>query len=149
MGFGTLSESQIYPKCYSYYDWSEFAGPAAEFHERCKQLLPDFPFVFYSENCFKLNPESLISAPVTTYFYDGGHTAMDQEMAFTYYDKVFDDVFIAVVDDWSFPEVPIGTKRAFKKLGYEILYEAILPNRFSSDMEYWWNGLYVAVIKKP
>ena len=129
-------------------DWSLFDGPSEDFHRNCKKLLNNFPFVFYSQDCFSIDVQSDISGPVTTYFYDGGHTALDQERAFTYYDKILDDVFIAVVDDWNFPEVPLGTKSAFDKLGYSILYEAILPSSGNGDKQNWWNGFYVAVIKK-
>lgn len=131
-------------------DWSQFGGPAAEFHGNCKKFLANLSYNISSADCFKLNLESLITQPVTIYFYDGGHTEIEQEMAFTYYDKAFDDVFIAIVDDWNLNKaVEQGTRTAFEKLGYQILFEIVLPNRRYSDIENWWNGLYVAVIRKP
>jgi len=59
-----------------------------------------------------------------------------------------DDTFISIIDDWNWKGVQTGTKQAFKKLGYEILFEKILPANFNQDRQNWWNGLYVAVIRK-
>lgn len=129
-------------------DWSLFGGPINEFQSNCRKFLSNISFNLYSENCFKLDVLSRIKHPINIYFYDGGHTLLDQEMAFTYYDKVLDDVFIAIVDDWNWMDVQEGTKTAFDKLGYHILFETVLPARWNSDKENWWNGLYVAVIRK-
>jgi hypothetical protein len=59
------------------------------------------------------------------------------------------EFWIAIVDDWNFPEVPLGTKAAFEKLNYRVLFEVVLPAQHNGDVANWWNGLYVAVIHKP
>lgn len=51
------------------------------------------------------------------YFYDGAHTALDQEKAFTYSDSLFAPIFIAIIDDWNHSPVKIGTRKAFEQLG--------------------------------
>lgn len=130
-------------------DWSLFSGPKQEFARNCAYFLKNNTYQFFSEDCFKLNLGSRFSHPMNVYFYDGGHLEIDQELAFTYYNDVLDDVFVAVVDDWNFKEVPVGTRRAFAKLNYEILFETVLPARWNGDVDNWWNGLYVAVIRKP
>ena len=53
-----------------------------------------------------------------------------------------------MIDDWNRSNVREGTKAAFEKLNYQILFEKVLPSRFENDPETWWNGLYVAVIRK-
>ncbi len=119
-----------------------------EFHANCNRfLLPD-QYHFYEVDCFKITPNEVCPSPVNTYFYDGEHTALDQELAFTYYNDRLDDVFIAVIDDWNHPPVPEGTEIAFKKLNYQVLFQQVLPARWNGDTENWWNGLYVAVIRK-
>ena len=92
---------------------------------------------------------STFKKPVNVYFYDGGHTATTQEKAFTYFNPILDDLFIAVVDDWNWDCVVEGTFMAFDKLRYEVLFDIALPANGNGDLENWWNGLYVAVIRKP
>ena len=61
--------------------------------------------------------------------------------AFLYYNEIFADVFIAVVDDWGCPWIRGPTFKAFAKLNYEILYEdvifkrMIIANMLDSDPE--------------
>jgi hypothetical protein len=129
-------------------NWISFSGPKKEFQENCRNFLSGAKLNFYEVDCFKINPKDLCNFPITTYFYDGEHTELDQELAFVHYNDVFADLFIAVIDDWNHPPVQKGTRNAFAKLNYQILFEAILPSNFNGDTENWWNGLYVAVIRK-
>lgn len=130
-------------------NWSEFGGPYNEFLLNLTTFLPNFNGKFYSVDCFSINKETVFSSPVNIYFYDGQHTIESQKKAFTFFNDIFDNVFIAVVDDWNFPEARLGTRKAFEELKYVILFESILPARYNSDLAQWWNGLYVAVIRKP
>lgn len=129
-------------------DWSEFEGSYEAFQRNCQQFLAGYNYRMYQQDAFKVDLNSNFPAPVNIYFYDGRHGALDQEMAFTYYNDVLDDVFVAVVDDWNWVEVKNGTYSAFQKLNYEILFQEELPARDNGDIENWWNGLYVAVIRK-
>ncbi|CAN5175613.1 hypothetical protein BH09DEP1_BH09DEP1_7890 [soil metagenome] len=126
-------------------NWSEFAGPAAEFKNNCK-LIADVDYSFYSEDSFSINISKLFNDPVDIYFYDGNHTALSQELAFTYYNEILAPVFIAIVDDWNHGPAQVGTREAFKKLGYTIIFERELPGKHDTTL--WWNGLYVAVVRK-
>lgn len=128
-------------------NWSKFGGPYTEFKANVEKYISNINYEFYSEDSFKFDIQK-ISQPVNVYFYDGDHSALSQEMAFTYFNDVLDDVFIAVVDDWNFPAVPEGTHSAFEKLNYEVLFEKVLPAKHNRDINNWWNGLYVAVIRK-
>lgn len=130
-------------------NWALFGGPSEEFRANCQQFLINNVYSFYDHDCFTIDTTKLFKQPVTIYFYDGEHYAIDQEKAFTYYDSIFDDVFIALVDDWNWQMVQEGTRTAFKKLNYTILYEVALPASYAGDLNNWWNGLYVAVIQKP
>jgi hypothetical protein len=128
-------------------NWSEFEGPRSEFLENCDNFLSGYPLFIHECDSFNLDLRS-ITYPVKVYFYDGNHSFEAQEKAFTYYDAVFEDLFVAVVDDWNWSDVREGTFAAFKKLGYKILFEKYLPARFNQDTENYWNGLYVVVISK-
>lgn len=129
-------------------NWTEFGGPYLQFQSNCKQFISDIPYNFHSHDCFSIDPEKFIRNKINVYFYDGGHTRQDQANAFLFYNNIFEDVFIAIVDDWNHPPVREGTFDAFSKLGYKVLFEIGLPARANGDTEWWWNGLYIAVIRK-
>lgn len=130
-------------------NWSQFGGPFSPFISNLTTFIPTYKGKFFSADCFSINKKTVFSAPVNIYFYDGDHSFTAQKMAFTFFNDVLDDLFIAVVDDWNYDAVREGTDAAFRELNYEILYESILPARFAGDKQQWWNGLYVAVIRKP
>lgn len=129
-------------------DWSQFGGGFEAFAVNVLTHISTVPFHFFSQNCFQLDKSTVFKHPVNIFYYDGGHLEEDHEAAFTYFDDIFDDVFIAIVDDWNWEAVRQGTRRAFAKLGYEILFQ----NTFFTDgnAKYsWWNGIMIAVIRKP
>lgn len=131
-------------------NWSEFGGPRGEFLANCRTYLANYPrFRTYSYDAFTLDKSAIFQMPVTIYFYDGNHSEMSQELALTYYDEVLNDLFILIVDDWNFPPVAQGTREGIRKLGYQVLFEQALPADYNGDRAKWWNGLYVALIKKP
>ncbi len=129
-------------------NWSQFGGPYQEFLNNCKLYIEHAPLSIFSHDCFSLQPQSFINQLINVYFYDGGHTAIDQERAFTFYNDILDDVFICIVDDWNWGHARSGSFKAFEKLNYQVLYEVYLPANFNGDQENWWDGFYVAVIRK-
>ncbi|MCE5295075.1 MAG: class I SAM-dependent methyltransferase, partial [Chlamydiales bacterium] len=128
-------------------NWSEFDGPYMEFAANCSHYLQD-GYKVYSHDCFAVDPKTVIKSPVHIYFYDGAHSAEAQSKAFTYYNSVLDNTFIAIVDDWNHGHAREGTLSAFKQLKYKVVYEIYLPARYNGDREQWWHGLYVAVVRK-
>lgn len=128
-------------------NWSQFGSPKEEFHQNTSKFLGNQSYQFLEKDCFSTNT-SEIHAPITTFFYDGSFDFISQKQSFIHFNPFFDDVFIAIVDDWNWSQVREGTYQAFNELGYTILYEIALPAAFTGDMQYWWNGLYVAVIRK-
>ncbi len=129
-------------------NWSRCGGPEREFHENRVKFLSGYPLQFYSEDCFSLEVKDKINVPINLYFYDGEHSAQSQKQAFTYYDSVLTDTFITLVDDWNWEDVRRGTYEGFEELKYKILFEIVLPSRWNGDKESWWDGYYLAVIKK-
>lgn len=126
-------------------NWSEFGGPSEDFKNNCA-LIADVPFTFYNHDCFTISKNGVFNAPIDIYFYDGEHSVRSQEQAFTYYNDQFATSFIALVDDWNPEATKAGTRSAFQTLGYTILFEQELPGKHDTSL--WWNGLYVAVIRK-
>lgn len=129
-------------------NWSEFGGPFQVFTKNCIKFLPNSKYRFFSHESFSLDISSLFPKPVNIYFYDGDHSEEAQELALTYYNKALDNFFILIVDDWNWEKVKIGTFKAFKKLNYEIVYSEELPASFNGDIENWWNGIFIALIRK-
>lgn len=128
-------------------NWSQFAGPRDQFIKNCELFLKNAKYQIIEQDCFHTDL-NLFSNPINLYFYDGDHTALAQEKAFTYFDEIFDHTFIAIIDDWNHIEVPKGTYAAFKQLHYDILFEVTLPARWNGDLDNWWNGIHVVVIRK-
>jgi hypothetical protein len=129
-------------------NWSQFQGPREDFHRNVAALLGANPAVRVLEaDIFALEPAKL-GGPFNVYLYDGAHDQLSQERAFTHVDPALERAFVAVVDDWNEKPVRHGTLKAFADLGYEILFQRALPARGNGDTEQWWNGLFVAVVRK-
>ncbi|MGD0664703.1 MAG: hypothetical protein ABSA17_03105 [Rhabdochlamydiaceae bacterium] len=130
-------------------NWSGFGGPREAFYKNASLMEPGLSWNFFESDCFALDITEIISHPINVYFYDGSHSSEHQKAAFTYYNPIFDDVFIAIVDDWNWSQVRSGTLDAFQELNYEILYkQEFFTNKNGGDKDDWWNGLLIAVIKK-
>lgn len=113
----------------------------------------DFPhsndqLKFIDGDCFdpQVIDQAAKHAPFNVYFFDGEHTEEAQANAFLRYDRLLDDSFICVVDDWCDGNAEKGTRRAFAELGYKIVAECICPARHNGDVFQWWNGLGCFVI---
>lgn len=128
-------------------NWSQFSGPRQTFLNNTKKFLQKNRFCFYEGDCFKVNFE-VFKQPINIYFYDGEHSVTSQKLALVYYEKALDNTFILVVDDYNWIEAQQGTQQGIKDLGFEIVFETVLPARYNGDRENWWNGLYVAVLSK-
>ena len=109
---------------------------------------------FHEEDCFEFDLKKL--PKIQVYFYDGEHSMESQRKAFTYFEPVFDDVFIAIVDDWEQRQARLGTIQGLEEIGYDIVgSRAIIPgkrvnnvNRVNNPDPLWWSGTYIAVLKK-
>lgn len=129
-------------------NWSEFSGPKKEFIKNVERLIPYENYKFIEADCFKINLSQTFRDKINIYFYDGNHSVESQKKAFTYFNSILADEFIAIVDDYNDSSVIKGTQLAFRELNYKIRFESILPAKFNGDKENWWDGLYIAVISK-
>lgn len=86
---------------------------------------------------------------VNVYFYDGDHMNDAQHVALAHYLPCLQKEFIYICDDWNGYEVKKVTRQSIKDLNLQVLFEVELPNNGHNDTELWWEGLYVAVIRKP
>jgi hypothetical protein len=130
-------------------NWSEFNGPRKEFYHNIRQHLRADKLRMFEINCFQMNLgvfPFLFPYPINIYFYDGDHKEECHRAAFTHFNPIFDDVFIAVVDDWNWECVRKGTFRAFKELQYKVHFQQEFFTNNESNS--WSNGLYIAVVQK-
>jgi hypothetical protein len=124
-------------------NWSEFAEDGTvkdDFLRHTSTLLVPGSYRFFEQDCFSVREEQL-PAPVNFYLYDGEHSHASQRRALTHFYPMLDDVFLFVVDDYTWEAARTGTQDAIEELDLTTLYEQEL-------VEGWWNGLYVSVLKK-
>lgn len=128
-------------------DYSQFGGWEA-FQTVTEQHLIPGQFTFWRDDFRNVKPEYI--APINVYFYDGAHEAKDQYDAITHFWPCLANEFVLIVDDWLEPQVKQGTFAALDYLNgqYEMLLKMEMPSRGNGDTEQWWNGLFVAVIRK-
>lgn len=126
------------------------------FNENIKKFLPNKSFDLHDQDCWTIDLKNQIKEKINFYFYDGWHAKEAQEKAFTYYNDILENEFLCMVDDWNCPNVRQGTRDAFNKLNYNIIYEKDLftenhnnaIGNGAGNAQTWWNGLYIAVISK-
>jgi hypothetical protein len=129
-------------------NWSEFGGPKGEFLINFEKFKGDNDATFIEYDCFKVDVSTLPKFNI--YMYDGNHSNESHCNALMHYYDSLDDIFIYIVDDWNWVDVRNGTNNAIKKLNLQVLYEKEirLTNNNSTTTGEWWNGIYVAILKK-
>ena len=135
-------------------NFSQFGGTIEVFENTIQSHISSFQaMTVYNQDAFEVDLATLknrvpIANALSFYFYDGPHDEQDHYNAFMHFNQYFTDVFIVVIDDWNFQETKTGTTRAFEELKYDIIFKQELPAGYNGDVEHWWNGLFVAVIRK-
>lgn len=140
-------------------NWSEFGGPRDEFLHNFSRYKGENDAAFLEVDCFQVDVAGLLRgypSPFNVYMYDGNHEEHSHYRALTHWLDALDEVFIYIVDDWNWKKVREGSQRAIADLQLEILYEHSI--RLTSDDSHtersladqtWWNGIYVAILRKP
>ena len=60
-----------------------------------------------------------------------------------------EDIFIFVVDDYSWDDVKNGTQRGIKESEVEVLFEQSFHTPIGEpENEHWHNGTYIALLKR-
>ena len=140
---GSTFYSALYgnkPKCALAIDnFSQFDGSELAFNENMSDINTEFSFINASSFENKVESEQKFNV----YFYDGNHSFDGQKKALTYYHDILTDEYIYICDDWGWEEVRGGTMAGVKEKQLEILQEWRLTAN-----DGWWNGLWVAVLRK-
>jgi len=139
------------------------------FLENCMNYLGYIPENIFSEDCFKLDLNKL-KHKINIYFYDGDHSIEAHEKSLTYFEDIFDDIVLVMIDDWDDWRVQLGTLVGLSKINYDIVtwfsckgrtgflelndviikQHGIKLNKSEpfGDVSTWWNGLLIMVLKK-
>ena len=147
-------------KAYAIDDWSipnEFIDVRNTFFENFDKYLPEElkqRVTIIEDDCFSVDL-SLIKEKINLYYYDAGHEFIDQKRAFTYFNDVFDDVFIAIIDDWKSDKVRAATLEAFSELKYKTIAKWEITPKCDEEETWtknpdpdWWHGTCIVVLKK-
>ena len=108
---------------------------------------PESNFTLIVSDSFQVDL-SLLPKGIDIYLYDGDHSEEYQRKALTYFKDNLADEFIFLCDDFGWDEVQQGTRKGIEDAGYIILFEQYMASKGSHDNDSWWNGFYVALLKK-
>lgn len=126
-------------------NFSQFNGQKQDFFNNMNGVGVDFTLL--DSNCFSLD-KSIFTDKFNVYFYDGGHTELDQERALTYYYDCMDDTFLYICDDYNWSQVKSGTANGIAKCNLKVLEEQELLTSNTGDVDSWWNGIWIALLQK-
>lgn len=139
------------------------------FLENCLNILGYVPENIFNEDCFNIDLDKF-NDKINMYFYDGDHSVKSHEKALTYFEKIFDDTVLVIIDDWDDWRVQLGTLVGLSKIDYDIQTWSTAPGRTGflelnsiiikkhglilndkepfGDISRWWNGLMIMLLKK-
>lgn len=133
--------------CYAS-DFSSGDEAKPQFLKNVSDLKPDnLDFELIHKMSFDVLPEE-IRHPIDLYLFDADHSEDSQCRALTHFLPSMADEFIFCVDDYSWEDVRNGTQRGIKESGVEILFEKELITDHEYDNDSYWDGYYVALLKK-
>lgn len=131
-------------------NWSELGGPKTEFLSNFEKFKGENEASFIENDCFRVDVSCLPKFNI--YMYDGNHSSESHYNALLHYYKCLDDEFIFIVDDWNWKEVRENTLKGIESLNLKILYQKeirlSLDDSTTHEHTTWWNGIYVAILKK-
>jgi len=118
----------------------------------CGYKNPKDKFLEYSsENAFLIEGDILdISVPekCNVVFYDADNDPKLQYKNLAHIYNFCEDEFILIVDDANFQGVVETTEYFVHKKKLKVLFERKILTSFPEDVECWWNGIYILLLKK-
>lgn len=81
------------------------------------------------------------------YLFDADHSYESQRRAMTHFLPAMADEFVVCVDDADWKEVKLGTQDGIYDSGCQVLFEETFQGN-NHDNDGWWNGFYIALLKK-
>lgn len=103
-------------------------------------------FSICTSDTFNVEANDIIG-PIDLYLYDAAHDYESQRKAMTHFLPAMADEFIVCVDDYDWDDVRHGTSQGIVDSDVEVLFETSFEGNDHDNMG-WWNGFYVALLKK-
>jgi hypothetical protein len=127
---------------------NEYGKARPEFEHWANKFLPkESSFKLIVSDSFQVDLNE-VPKDIDVYLYDGDHSEEYQRKALTYFKDNLADEFIFLCDDFGWGDVQKGTRKGIEDAGYIILFEQYMASKNSHDNDSWWNGFYVALLKK-
>jgi hypothetical protein len=92
-------------------------------------------------------PVNVIYDEYDLYTYDAAHDYESQRKAMTHFLPAMADEFIVCVDDFDWMDVNRGTLDGIIEANVDILFQEAWKGN-DHDNDGWWNGFYIALLKK-
>jgi len=135
--------------------WKEDIQPASgellpktnkqEFIENIRKYKNERPLKVF--DCDMLSVDKSDLKDIDFFFYDGAHDFESTSNAIRYYSSCLAEEAIILIDDANWEGVVAGAEDGIAKAGLETLFKKIWLNNQESK-EQWWNGFFIAVVKK-
>jgi len=114
--------------------------------------LPSSSLHFLKKDFLTVQGDLRTFPPFNVYFYDGPHSREDHYESVMRYVHFLDDSSVFVVDDYNQQRVRDGTQQALVELqergDITLTAEWIVESRWNGDLQGWWDGLAIFVIRK-
>jgi len=105
---------------------------------------PETNFVAFKSDTFDIVPDEI---GFDLYLYDAAHDYESQRKAMTHFLPAMADEFIVCVDDYDWDAVWGGTDQGLTEANVHILFQQAFKGN-DHDNDGWWNGFYIALLKK-
>lgn len=130
------------------------AGSGVFINNISKYLINNEKYTIIQQDCFDTISKT-ITDKIDIYLYDAGHSYDDHRRSLLHYLPIMNDIFIFIVDDWNYEDVRCGTLDGIKESNVTVLFEKEIRLTYDNTTtpepllsEDYWNGLYIAVLKK-
>lgn len=112
--------------------------------EKCKS--PNTIFTLAIGDTFEVGTP-LVEGPIDLYLFDSDHSYESQRKAMTHFLPAMADEFIVCVDDYDWEDVSKGTMIGLAESGCNRLFQHVFVGNDHDNSGYW-NGFYIALLKK-
>ncbi len=92
-------------------------------------------------------PTEMINNQIQMFFYDGPHDYESTKQVVQYFWSTFKNESVLIFDDANWEGVIDGANDGIADMQGQIVYKKAILNSEENPSE-WWNGIYIAVIKK-
>ena len=134
---------------YAIDDWSQFMEEPVDiryyFLKNCKKYGINYKLI--ETNCFVVNLKD-IKSKINIFFYDGDHGRKLTRNSLLYYFNVLADEFLYIVDDYDWEGPSLGVADALEKTNLDVVYSKHLKSNGMNDIDTWWNGLGIFILRK-